>query len=158
METPHGGTWATWLAGANSETAQVSQVISLPAATNSVLSYWYWLDSSDFCNYDYGYVRLIVGGSTIQLKRYNLCASTRTNGWVREQIDVSQYAGKTVTLVFRATTDYSYPSDFFVDDVSVLSGNACVAGTVSSADVGASDASSPVGKPLTPEEPGRRQP
>jgi hypothetical protein len=66
-------------------------------------------------------------------------------------VDVSQYAGKTVTLLFTATTDSIYTSSFFVDDVALLSGNNCVASAAGEASVPAETPAAPEPKPTSPE-------
>jgi hypothetical protein len=38
---------------------------------------------------------------------------------VQKTIDVSSYAGQSVTLSFKAETDSSFVSSFYVDDVSL---------------------------------------
>ncbi|MGL4649962.1 MAG: S8 family serine peptidase, partial [Caldilineaceae bacterium] len=151
--SPRTGAWLAWLGGANSETAELRQTLTLPAGQPATLTYQYWVNSTDYCGYDYGYSRLIDGATTVQLRRYSLCTTANTGGWRADTISLNAYAGKTVTLVFRATTDSSYVSDLFVDDVSVQSGVNCVA----AADVNAAalpydvpEGSQP-GKPVEPE-------
>ena len=111
----------TWLGGANSETAEVRQTVTLPAGQQSYLSFYRQLLSNDYCGYDYGYVQVIAGGFVRTLKRYSLCASAETATWTGAQFDISSYAGQTITLVFRVRNDASYSSSMFVDDVAVTS-------------------------------------
>ncbi len=110
----HGGSWRAWLGGANSETSEISQSYSVPA-TGGTLYYWYSISSTDVCGYDYGYIRV----NTTNLRTYNLCASGATGGYVQGSVSLAAYAGQTVTLKFRSTTDSSYSSSFYIDDVSV---------------------------------------
>lgn len=146
VPSPHSGRWLAWLGGANNETSVLSQAnITLPAGQKATLRYWYYLESSDVCGYDYGYVQVGTGTSMKTLKTYRLCAPTNTNGWMRGAITLDAYAGKTIRLLFKARTDFSLISNFFVDDVSLLAGNACPA---------AADAAEPEGEiPLPDPEP-----
>jgi subtilisin family serine protease len=125
--SPRTGNYAAWLGRADSEISQISQPVMLPAGQKTTLSFWRRTASNDYCYYDYGYVRVLSNGVTTTVKTYNLCASTNTSGWVKASIDLSAYAGRTVTLIFRTTTDSSLVSNFYLDDVQVVSGNACIA-------------------------------
>ena len=150
---PRSPAYDAWLAGGNSETSEVRQTVTLPAGQGATLSYWYQVKSSDSCGYDYGYARLIVDGQTVTLRTHNLCSSNATSTWANAQVNVSQYAGKTVTVVFRATTDVSYVSSFLVDDTALLTGTSCTA----AADTGV-PAEAPAAleaKPTGAEEAGR---
>lgn len=112
--TAHLGSWRAWLGGANNDTAEISQVIVVPA-TGGTLSYWYRIASTDVCGYDYGRVRI----NTTDIKSYNLCSSNATTNFVQGTVSLAAYAGQTVTLRFRATTDASYSSSFYIDDVAL---------------------------------------
>jgi bacillopeptidase F (M6 metalloprotease family) len=67
--------------------------------------------------YDLG--RVLINGTTVD--HYDLCFSTDTGGWVKHTVDLSAYAGQSVTLRIQAATDSSSPSNLFVDDVSFQS-------------------------------------
>ena len=112
--TSHAGSWRAWHGGANSETSEISQSYRVPS-TGGTLFYWYRISSSDSCGYDYGYVR----ANTTTLRTYNLCSSTASTTWTQGSISLAAYAGQTITLRFRATTDSSLVSSFYIDDVSV---------------------------------------
>ncbi len=49
----------------------------------------------------------------------NRSNTSSRNTWITESASLSQWAGQTVSLRFVATTDASYASSFFVDDVSL---------------------------------------
>lgn len=156
--TARSGSYFSWLAGANSEASQISQAVTLPAGQKTTLSFWNRITSTDICGYDYGYVRVVANGTTTNVKTFNLCSSTQTSSWVKTTVDLSSYAGKTVTLVFRATADSTQISSFFVDDANLVSGSTCVAaadaGQIEAAALdGGQDIAPSVGpKPQTLEE------
>jgi hypothetical protein len=113
--SPHDGRWAAWLGGGDYETSILSQEVAIPPSA-STLSYWSWRGSTDYCGYDFAYVRF---GST-NLAIYDLCASANTDGWEHEQVDVTGWRGQAVVLRFVVTTDWSQHSNLFLDDVRLL--------------------------------------
>jgi Zn-dependent metalloprotease len=113
----HTGSYRAWLGGANNETDEITQNFTVPV-NGGRLYYWYRINSSDACGYDYGYVR----ANTTTLKTYSLCTSTSMSTWAQDSVSLAAYAGQTITLRFRATTDVSYISSLYVDDVSFTAG------------------------------------
>lgn len=108
----HSGSWLVWLGGSFNEINSISQTISIPAS-GPYLHYWYWIGSEDVCGYDY--FRIKLGTTTVHTK--NLCQTTNTGGWVQGVLDLSVYAGSSVSLKFEVTTDSSLNSNLFLDDV-----------------------------------------
>ncbi|GAB4526192.1 MAG: hypothetical protein Kow0063_00140 [Anaerolineae bacterium] len=129
--SPHSGDWAVWLGGDFDETSYIQQAVTV-ASAQPYLEFYYWIASEDFCGYDYGYVR--VNGSS--LKTYSLCNDNNTGGWVNDVINLSSYAGQTVSLQIRAEADSSLNSNWFIDDAAFQSTSST-----------ATDASQP---PMTP--------
>jgi serine protease len=114
--TPHGGTYAAWLGGGDSEVSYIQQQVDVPSST-PYLEYYHWISSTDYCGYDYASVR--INGGIVQ--SYDLCSSQATGGWVRHTVNLSAYAGQSVTLQIRAETDTSLSSSLYVDDVTYSS-------------------------------------
>lgn len=112
--TPHGGTWAVWLGGADDETSNLKQT-GIALSGVRYLHFWYWLASEDICGYDYA--KVFVNGT--QKTSFDLCSSNNTSGWVQGTLDLNSYAGTTISLEFRVITDGSGNSNFFIDDVSI---------------------------------------
>ncbi|MEM7535472.1 MAG: trypsin-like serine protease [Chloroflexota bacterium] len=114
--------FAAWLGGINNEVSLLSQEIVLPAARQSyILSFIYEIDSQDLCGGDIAEVR--IDGQVIG-DVYELCTNTETNGWRTEQIDLSSYAGETITLQFYVKTDDNVLSGLYIDDVRLTGGGA----------------------------------
>jgi len=110
----HGGVWHVWLGGDFDDTSQLSQSV-LIAPGLSTLHYWYWIGSEESaCGNDY--FKLKVDGT--QKTVSGLCISTATGGWVEGTLDLSAYAGSTVTLMFEVITNATLNSNVFLDDVS----------------------------------------
>jgi len=111
------GNWRAWLAGADNALSTISQSIKVPTG-GGTLTYGYKIDSSDACGYDFAYVE--VNGTS--LKTYNLCRTNVTTGYVAGTVNLAAYAGQLVTLRFRATTDKSMLSSFYLDNVVLTAG------------------------------------
>ena len=129
VAAPHTGSYLAWLGGDwDSETSTITSTVSiaLPAGAPARLSFWYAIDASDSCGYDYGYVRAKVGGgAATTIKTIPLCSDSQSVSWQRMQVDLSSYAGKTFTLSFRAANDSSLPSSLYLDDIQIVSGANC---------------------------------
>jgi hypothetical protein len=109
---PHSGNWAAWLGGDYNETSLLYQQVTVPTGSPN-LSYWHWIASADVCGYD-------VAGVVINedaVDAYWLCDAEDTGGWVQRIVNLSAYAGQSVTLYFLADTDGSFNSNLFIDDV-----------------------------------------
>lgn len=119
VQSAQRGVWKAWLGGVNQEYSQIQQTIVLPADRATELNFSYWVESSDYCGFDYAQVIVVRGDTAIQLRRFALCGENNTNGWVQQTVALGAYAGSTVTLVFSIQTDASYTSSFLVDEVSV---------------------------------------
>lgn len=128
MPAPKSGSYLAWLGqDADSETSTItnSPSIALPAGAPARLSFWYAIDSQDSCGFDYGYVRVKSGATTTTIKTYQLCYENTSGAWQRQQIDLSSYAGQTIQLSFRTTSDTSLGSSLYLDNVQVVSGANC---------------------------------
>jgi len=110
---PHNGSYAAWLGGADNELSLIVQRLPIPSSC-SFLTFYHWIDSSDYCGYDFG---LVIINETL-VGTYQLCAARNTGGWRVQSIDLSAYAGQTVDLIIAAVTDESILSSWYIDDVS----------------------------------------
>jgi subtilisin family serine protease len=115
---PHGGAYSAWLGGANSTAESVAQTVKVPA--NGQLSYWWHMTTTETGGvYDYLRVRVYSTGGALLGTLRTLTNSSARNTWSQDIVGLAAWAGQTVTVKFEATTDYSLPSSFYVDDVSV---------------------------------------
>jgi hypothetical protein len=104
------------LGGEYDDNSYIQQQVTVPAG-QSYLSYWHWIASADYCGYDFGGV--LVNGSVVEA--YELCIDTNTGGWVQRVVDLSIYAGTSVTLEIRAECDSTNNSNLFIDQVAFQS-------------------------------------
>ncbi|MCC6724396.1 MAG: T9SS type A sorting domain-containing protein, partial [Saprospiraceae bacterium] len=111
----HNATGSAWLGYLNNETARLSQTINIPAGSSFAnLEFWYKYDRTD-CGGDVFNVK--VNGSIV--KTYNMCNDEGASDWKRQLIDMSAYIGTSPIIMFEIITNAIYPSDLFIDDVSV---------------------------------------
>ena len=112
--SPHSGSWVAWLRGDHDEIAYIQQQVTISAGA-PYLVYYHWIASQDICGWDYGDV--LINGSVVD--EYELCTDNNTGGWVKHSVNLSAYAGESVTLQIRVETDSVINSNLFVDDVSL---------------------------------------
>jgi subtilisin family serine protease len=117
---PHGGSWAAWEGGDDSDTSYVQQTVTISCP---YLAYWHWIASEDTCGNDFAGV--VVNGNGVD--QYDLCVDSNTGGWVKHVVNLGAYVGQTVQLQIRTETNSSMNSNLFVDDVSLQSTAAAAA-------------------------------
>jgi hypothetical protein len=110
--TPHGGSWAAWLGGADDDISYIQQNVTVCASAPYVQYYKRMESAETSCTWDYAGV--LVNGSVIYVT--GLCGSD--GSWKRQSVNLSSYIGQTVTLQFRVETDSSVNSNWFLDDIS----------------------------------------
>ena len=115
------GTWSAWLGGYDGANDQVAQTVTIPSSGATLR--WAWqLSSSEPAStvaYDQLHARVYsTGGALLGTVRSRSNTSSR-DVWLTESASLSSWAGQTVSLRFVGTTDGSYASSFFVDDVSL---------------------------------------
>jgi hypothetical protein len=115
---PHSGFWVAlmgddWGTGTYDETASIQQQVQVPP-DRPVLDYWYWIVSEDVCGFDSA--SILIDNTEVQ--DYDLCMATETPGWTNAGVDLTSYAGQTVTLTLGVETDSSLASGIVFDDLS----------------------------------------
>ncbi|WP_409484529.1 M14 family zinc carboxypeptidase [Arsenicicoccus dermatophilus] len=110
------GTWKLWLGGNGKTTSEYAQqTITVPTGTPT-LTYWIAIDTAETSSYSkYDKATVSIDGTTVA-SYSNL---DKTNGYVTKTVDLTAYAGKTVTLKFAATEDSVNQTSFVIDDVTV---------------------------------------
>ncbi|HEV8637854.1 MAG TPA: S8 family serine peptidase [Chloroflexota bacterium] len=118
-DRPRTGSHSAWLGGYNSAYDRVYQPVTIPA--DGTLTYFWYMTSSEgsFVSYDYLRVRLFnPNGQLVATLRTRSNTSPR-NGWYQDSISLASYAGQTLNVHFSVSTDFSLPTSFFIDDVSL---------------------------------------
>ena len=113
---PHGGEWAAWLGGKNGEISELDQQVTVPFTT-PFLGYWYLILAQDACGTDNA--TILIDEDIVE--ELILCAIGNTNrgtNWQFQTIDLTPYAGLTVTLRFRVENDSNNRhSNLYLDDI-----------------------------------------
>ncbi|WP_211245917.1 M4 family metallopeptidase [Actinomadura oligospora] len=115
-ETSHSGTYFGWLDGyGTTHTDSATQSVTIPAGCKASLSYYLHIDTSESGSTAYDKLTVKAGSTT--LKTYsNVNAAT---GYSLQTVDLSSFAGQTVTISFSGTEDVSLQTSFVIDDVAV---------------------------------------
>ncbi len=116
---PRTGSYSADECNYNNCTDDVQQQVTVPS--NASLRYWWYMTSSEGSTTAYDYLRVRVystSGTLLGTPRTWSNTSAR-NAWSQDTLSLAAYAGQTVALRFTTTTDYTQPTNFFIDDVSV---------------------------------------
>ena len=129
---PRSGDYYFWSNYGDSSDMTLTQTFDLRNVVGSVsLNYWTWFDIES--DYDYLYLLASPNGNDWSLLTPERCTKAdptgsnygcgyngKSNGWIQESVDLTQFAGSEVTLQFEYITDLAVNGDGFVmDDVSI---------------------------------------
>ncbi|MGV9423260.1 M1 family aminopeptidase [Streptomyces sp. NPDC003656] len=117
-QSAHGGSAFAWLGGTGAtRTDTLTQSVTVPSGCGSAtLSFYLHVDTAETTSSTaYDKLTVKLGGTTLA-SYSNLDHAT---GYVRETVDVSSYAGRTVDLAFTGTEDSSLKTSFVLDDVAL---------------------------------------
>lgn len=114
------GHYAAYLGGRDYSSDSLSQSVQIPADGQSYcLSYAWYVDSKEVSTsmvYDiFNLFLRDVSGNAYAVDSLSNLSLQRS--WQVRSVDVSRYSGQTWTLSLEASTDSSYPTSFFIDDV-----------------------------------------
>ncbi|GAA2471430.1 M1 family metallopeptidase [Streptomyces longisporus] len=117
-QTAHGGTSYAWLDGTGgTHTDSLSQSVTIPSGcSTATLSFWLHIDTDETTS-STAYDKLTAKiGSTTLATYSNLDENT---GYVKKTLDVSAFAGQTVSLAFTGSEDSSLQTSFVLDDIAL---------------------------------------
>lgn len=117
-QSAHSGNSYAWLDGTGAtHTDTLSQSVTLPTGCGTAtLGFWLHVDTAETTT-STAYDKLAVKLGTTTVATYsNLDAQ---DGYVHKSVDVSAFAGKTVTLTFTGTEDSSLQTSFVLDDITL---------------------------------------
>jgi hypothetical protein len=117
-QSAHAGTRFAWLNGYGStHTDTLSQSVTLPAGCGTAtLTYWLHIDTAETTTTT-AFDTLAVQLGTTSLQTFsNLNKAT---GYQQRTVDVSAFAGQTVTLKYTGVEDSGLQTSFVVDDVAL---------------------------------------
>ncbi|GAA1965949.1 protease pro-enzyme activation domain-containing protein [Kitasatospora viridis] len=115
-EPAHSGNYDAWLDGYNSaHTDTLAQTVTIPTGCKATLSFWLHIDTNQ--NDGTAHDTLVLDANGTQLNTWsNLDAG---NGYTQRTVDLSAYAGQTVTLTFTGTEDGTGQTSFVIDDANL---------------------------------------
>lgn len=119
---PHTGSYSAYLGGYNNGTDTIYQQVTIPStATSATLTYWWNVSTQEACctPYDYMYAQIRNSSGTLLTTLQTLNNASTNNIWTKSTFSLLAYKGQTIRVYFKATTDVSLPTSFFVDDVSL---------------------------------------
>ncbi len=126
------GKYAFWTNKGDQSDMTLTQEFDFSGATGPLtLQYRTWYDIEK--DYDYVYVEASSDGKTWQILKtpsgtdenpsgnsYGWGYNDKTNGWIEESVDLSQFKGQKVQLRFEYVTDDAVNGEgFMVDDISI---------------------------------------
>ena len=118
--------WYAWLCGYNNCMDNLYQDVTVPAdAQNSYLQFNYSITTDETSNataFDSMAVRIYSPPAATTYKSLGTLSNLNaTSGWdLSPKYDLSAFKGQTIRVQFSATTDASFTTSFFVDDVVLM--------------------------------------
>jgi hypothetical protein len=131
-ENPKSGKYYYWSNTGDESGMRLSREFDLTEISGPVkLSYWTWYDIEE--DYDYLYMNVSEDGKNWRVVETPSCTSEdptgsnlgcgysgKSAGWIEEIVDLSDYAGKKITVEFEYITDASVNGEgFLFDDVEL---------------------------------------
>ena len=129
---PHGGESCWWSGRGDSINPTLTRTLDLSGLTSGTLRFWTWFEIEEA--WDHGYVSVSTDGG----RRWQALSGSLTStddplrtafgpsytgvsgGWMREQIDLTPYAGQRLLLRFEYVTDESLnTTGWCIDDLEV---------------------------------------
>jgi hypothetical protein len=129
---PHSGTRYYWSNRGDESAMRLTRDFDLTSVDTPVkLAYWTWYDIER--DYDYLYLNVSINGVDWETlappscsmenstgANYSCGYNGRSGNWIREEVDLSPYAGMQITLQFEYITDAAVNGEgFLIDDISI---------------------------------------
>ena len=113
-----GGSWMAWLGGeGRTGTDTLRQAVSIPAGCRAELSFWLDIDSTERSQTVNDTLRVTLRSLTgsVLATLDTLSNQDETSGYRRYAFDVSDYAGRQLTVSFTASENSSRETSFILD-------------------------------------------
>jgi hypothetical protein len=117
------GDWGVYMGGLTSAVDQIYQEVTIPSAVaSSQLSYWRLIRTADSTQTAYDEMRCVIWDTSGNVLAFcgEFSNVDQSQGWIHETYDMSAFRGQTVNIGFKAFNDEWDPTQFFIDDVSLL--------------------------------------
>ncbi len=114
---PHSGSRDASFDGTGTTTTNtLSQTVSVPAGCSASLTFWLHVDTDETTTSSKYDTFSVAAGSSTVASYSNLDASS---GYVQRSVDLSAYAGQSVTIKFTGAEDYEKQTTFALDDTAL---------------------------------------
>ena len=113
----HTGVGYAWLDGyGTTHTDTLSQSASIKAGCGATLTYYLWITTQETTTTTaYDKLTLTING----VAKQTFSNLNHTSGYVQKSLDLSSYAGQTVTIKWTGTEDASLATNFWIDDTAL---------------------------------------
>ncbi|MFJ1600589.1 hydrolase [Streptomyces sp. NPDC088261] len=118
----HSGSYKAWLGGAGTAgTKTLSQSVTIPANCSASLSFWLHIDTAETGTtaYDTLKVQVLNSSGTVLGTPATYSNVNAATGYTQRTLDLSAYAGQSVTLKFTSTEGSKLQTSFVVDDTAL---------------------------------------
>lgn len=113
------GTRVSWLVGyGRTTTERIAQSIAVPSGCRATLQFYLHIDTAETVAAARDRMTVNVSGAVLATYSNRDAAS----GYTARTLDLSSYAGRTVTLTFTGTEDSARQTSFTLDDVTLTTG------------------------------------
>lgn len=116
---PRTGSRSFCLGGVNNEDVTITQLFTIPHVDSDqliFLEFYYSIRSGEYTLNDMA----SISGYTAYTYNYPLSWYSCCSGWLQSRLEMSAYAGKTVSFTVRVVTDEQEPSMFYLDDIGLV--------------------------------------
>jgi hypothetical protein len=111
----HSGVGYAWLDGYGyTHTDTLSQSVTIKAGCKATLTYWLMISTQEGPGTAYDFLKLQINGTTKQT-----FSNLNAGPYAQHSLDLSAYAGQTVTIKWIGTEDASLATSFWIDDTAV---------------------------------------
>ena len=115
-EPAHSGSWDAWLDGyGTTHTDTISQSVTIPAGCHASLSFFLHIDTAETGSTAVDTLTVKLGSTTVG----SFSNVNAASGYQQHTVDVSSFAGQTVTLLFTGTENSARQTSFVVDDTAL---------------------------------------
>jgi hypothetical protein len=121
-EPAHSGSYKAWLDGYGTATTDtLSQTVTIPAGCAATFSYWLHIDTAETGStaYDTLKVQVLNSSGTVLATVGSYSNVDHNTGYAQHTVDLSQWAGQTVTLKFTGVEGSKLQTSFVVDDTAL---------------------------------------
>ena len=109
----HSGSYSYKSRHSNADVSAMTTLNPIPITAGMKLSFWCWYATEQ--DYDYAFVEVSKDGRFYDV----IDTFTGSSSWVYKEYNLDEYAGKSIFIRFRYTTDsYTLQEGFYVDDIS----------------------------------------